>query len=264
METAPMFDDDFPGAGRLKGKVAIITGGDSGIGRAVAVGFAKEGAKVAIVYLNETEDAEETRRYIEGLGGEALLLPGDVGSPDFCKLAARQAVDKFGRLDVLVNNAGEQHPQEKAEDVTEQQMRRTFQTNVFGMFYMTQACLPYMKKGASIINTGSVTAYDGDEQLLDYSATKGAVATFTRSLAKNLADKKIRVNQVAPGLIWTPLIPSTLDGKDVKKFAKETLLGRAAQPVELTEAYIFYAWERASGYISGETMHVNGGAFTAG
>ncbi|HSK69118.1 MAG TPA: glucose 1-dehydrogenase [Candidatus Limnocylindria bacterium] len=261
MDTAPIFDDDFKGAGRLEGKVALITGGDSGIGRAVAVAFAKEGAKVAIGYLDEDADARDAQRYIENLGGEALLLPGDVGDPQVCRKSVEAVLKRFGRLDILVNNAAEQHPQDSVLDITPEQLERTFRTNIFGMFFMVQAALPHMKEGSAIINTGSVTAYEGHDTLIDYASTKGAITTFTRSLAKNLADKKIRVNHVAPGPVWTPLVSSTFGEQKIGKFGVDTPLERPAQPIELAEAFIFLAWERASGYITGETIHVNGGRF---
>jgi NAD(P)-dependent dehydrogenase (short-subunit alcohol dehydrogenase family) len=261
MTTEPVFDDDFPGANRLRGKVALITGGDSGIGRAVAVAFAKEGAKVLITYLDETQDAKDTVAYIQSLGGDITAVAGDVGDKAFCKQAVDQTLKNYGRLDILVNNAGEQHPQEHIGDITPAQMVKTFQTNIFGMFYMVQAALEHLEEGASIINVSSITAYQGSAGLLDYSATKGAVTSFTRSLAENLAHRKIRVNAVAPGPIWTPLIPSTFEEDHVASFGQDTLMQRAGQPVELSESFIFLAWERASSYITGQTIHVDGGRF---
>lgn len=261
MDTSPIYDDSFPGAQRLKGKIALLTGADSGIGRAVALAYAKEGAKVAILYLKETQDAKETLRLIEELGGDAMAIAGDVGDPAFCKRAVNRVVKQLGGLDILVNNAAEQHPQKSILDITPKQLEATFRTNIFGMFYMTQAALQHMKKGSCIINTGSVTAYEGNQQLIDYAATKGAIATFTRSLAQNLADKGIRVNQVAPGPIWTPLIPSTFEPGHVDTFGENTLMQRPGQPLELAEAYVFLAWERASSYITGQTIHINGGRF---
>lgn len=261
MDTSPIYDDSFPGAQRLKGKIALMTGADSGIGRAVALAYAKEGAKVAILYLKETQDAKETLRLIEELGGEAMAIAGDVGDPAFCKRAVNRVVKQLGGLDILVNNAAQQHPQKSILDITPKQLEATFRTNIFGMFYMTQAALKHMKKGSCIINTGSVTAYEGNQQLIDYAATKGAIATFTRSLAQNLADKGIRVNQVAPGPIWTPLIPSTFEPGHVDTFGHNTLMQRPGQPLELAEAYVFLAWERASSYITGQTIHINGGRF---
>ncbi len=261
MDTSPIYDDSFPGAQRLKEKIALMTGADSGIGRAVALAYAKEGAKVAILYLKETQDAKETLRLIEELGGDAMAIAGDVGDPAFCKRAVNRVVKQLGGLDILVNNAAEQHPQKSILDITPKQLEATFRTNIFGMFYMTQAALKHMKKGSCIINTGSVTAYEGNQQLIDYAATKGAIATFTRSLAQNLADKGIRVNQVAPGPIWTPLIPSTFEPGHVDTFGENTLMQRPGQPLELAEAYVFLAWERASSYITGQTIHINGGRF---
>lgn len=233
----------------------------SGIGKAVAIGYAKEGARVALIYLKEQKYAEDTKKIIEHLGSEALLMPGDVGDPEFCKAAVHTVIDTFGQLDILVNNAAEQHLQKDISEIEPAQLEKTFQTNIFAMFYMVQAALPHLKENSSIINTSSVTAYEGNANLLDYSATKGAIATFTRSLAVNLAPKKIRVNQVAPGPIWTPLIPSTFSEDHVKDFGKNTLMGRAGQPIELVEAYIFFAWARASSYMTGQAIHVNGGRF---
>lgn len=261
METDPLFDDDFPGAGRLKCKVALITGGDSGIERAVAVAFAKEGAKIVITYLSEDRDAQDTKSRIERLGGEAIIEGGDVGDAKFFQALVEKAMERFGALDILVNNAAEQHPQDSILDIDSAQLEKTFRTNIFGLFHMVQAALPHLKEGASIINTSSVTAYEGNENLIDYAATKGAITTFTRSLAVSLADRKIRVNSVAPGPIWTPLIPSTFDPKKVESFGKDTLMKRPGQPLELAESYIFLAWERASGYITGQAIHVNGGRF---
>lgn len=261
MTTDPMFDDDFPGANRLRGKVALITGGDSGIGRAVAVAFAKEGAKLVITYLDEIQDAKDTVEYIEALGGDITAIAGDIGDKAFCRQAVEQAIKQYGRLDILVNNAGEQHPQNNIIDITPAQMEKTFRTNIYGMFYMVQAALKHLPEGASIINVSSITAYQGSAGLLDYSATKGAITAFTRSLAESLAHKKIRVNAVAPGPIWTPLIPSTFDEDHVASFGQDTLMQRAGQPVELSESFIFFAWDRASSYITGQTIHVNGGRF---
>ena len=251
---------DMVGADRLRGKVALITGGDSGIGRAVALHFAREGANVAIVYLEEKEDAEQTRRDVQEYGVACLLIRGDVGREAFCRRAVEQTVKKFGALDVLVNNAAEQHPQDSILDIDEKQLTSTFRTNIFSMFFLTKAALPHLKKrrGATIINTTSVTAYRGHETLVDYAATKGAIVTFTRSLSQVLAKDEIRVNAVAPGPIWTPLIPSTFDAKKVAAFGSDTPLGRAGQPWECATCFVFLASEESS-YITGQVLHPNGG-----
>jgi NAD(P)-dependent dehydrogenase (short-subunit alcohol dehydrogenase family) len=251
------------GAARLSGKTAIVTGGDSGIGRAVAVAFAKENADIAVIYLKEDKDAKETKRLVEEKGQKCLLLRGDVGMESFCRDAVKKTLDYFGKVDILVNNAAEQTPQEKIEDITSSQLEKTFRTNVFSVFYMTKAVLPSLKKGASIINTSSVTAYRGSPELLDYSSTKGAIISFTRSLSKNLADKKIRVNAVAPGPIWTPLIVSTFPKNKIKNFGSDTPLGRAGQPEEVAPCFVFLASDEAS-YITGQTIHVNGGEVVNG
>lgn len=250
------------GSNKLAGQAALITGGDSGIGRAVAVAFAREGAQIAIGYLNEDVDAQETKRLVEEFGTACLTVKGDIGDPQFCKKMIQQVVDEYGSIDILVNNAGEQHPQEKLEDISPEQLERTFRTNIFSMFYLTQAALPHMDKVSTIINTASVTAYKGHPVLLDYSATKGAIVAFTRSLSLSLADKGIRVNAVAPGPIWTPLIPSTFDKKQTKEFGKDTPLGRPGQPDEAAAAFLFLASEDSS-YITGQTIHVNGGTITS-
>ncbi|ANY77684.1 NAD(P)-dependent oxidoreductase [Microvirga ossetica] len=261
MKPRPDYEPRYPGSGRLKGKVALITGGDSGIGRATAVLFAREGADLAILYLNESEDAQETKRLVEREGGACLTIAGDVGDPDFCRSAIDQVIKRFGRLDVLVNNAAEQHPKEEIEEITPDQIERTFRTNIYGYFYMTQAAMRHLKKGAAIINTTSVTAYRGSAHLLDYSATKGAIVAFTRSLAQKLAGEGIRVNGVAPGPIWTPLIPSTFSAEEVKQFGAKTPMKRPGQPNEVAPAYLFLACEDSS-YVSGSVLHPNGGEAT--
>ena len=247
------------GSGKLEGKVAIITGGDSGIGRAVAIAFAKEGAELTIAYLNEHEDAKKTKQLIEEQGGKCLLMAGDVGDEGFCKKIADKTVNEYGKLNILVNNAAEQHPQKSITDITSKQLEQTFRTNIFSMFYMTKAVMQYMKKGAVIVNTASVTAYKGNPTLLDYSSTKGAIVAFTRALSQNLAAKNIRVNAVAPGPVWTPLIPSTFPPKRVKEFGKDVPLGRPGQPKELAPAYVYLASDDSS-YVTGQTIHVNGGS----
>lgn len=246
------------GSGKLKDTVALITGGDSGIGQAVAVAFAREGADIAISFLNEHTDASETQRLVEAEGRTCVTLAGDIGDESFCKQFVEFSVKKLGRVDILVNNAAEQHPVESINDITEQQLERTFRTNIFAMFFLCKAVLPHMKQGGSIINTTSVTAYKGNPQLLDYSSTKGAIVAFTQSLSLSLIEKGIRVNAVAPGPIWTPLIPSTFPAEKVKDFGTDVPMGRAGQPDEVAMAYVFLASEDAS-YISGQTIHVNGG-----
>jgi len=259
MHPKPEYESsEYKAAGKLKGKVALITGGDSGIGRAVAVHFAKEGADVSIVYLNEHKDAEETKHQVEQEGRKCLLIAGDVGDDGFCRDAVGETVEKLGKLDILVNNAAEQHPQKKIEDITKEQLERTFRTNIFGMFFMTQAAMPHLSKGSTIINTASITAYRGSPQLLDYSSTKGAIVAFTRSLSMNLAEQGIRVNAVAPGPIWTPLIPSTFTSDQVSEFGATQPMKRPGQPEELAPAYVYLA-STDSSYVSGQVIHVNGG-----
>ena len=251
-------DAKHRGSGKLDGKVALITGGDSGIGRAVAIAFAKEGADVAISYLNEHEDAEETKREVEQEGRRCLLIPGDIGKEKFCFDVVKRTVKELGRLDVLVNNAAEQHPQESIEKITAAQLERTFRTNIFSFFFMTKAAMPHLKEGSAIINTTSVTAYRGSAELLDYSSTKGAIVSFTRSLALALAEKGIRVNGVAPGPIWTPLIPASFPEDKVAKFGADVPMKRAGQPEEVAPSYVFLASDDAS-YMAGQILHPNGG-----
>lgn len=250
-------------AGKLKGKVALITGGDSGIGRSVAVHFAKEGADVAIVYLNEDIDAEETKRLVTETGKNCLLIRGDVKDSRFCRAAVDETVKEFGQLNILVNNAGMQFPQQDVGNITDEQLDYTFRTNIYAYFYFAEAALNYMTAGDCIINTTSVTAYRSSPTLIDYSSTKGAITTFTRSLATNLADKNIRVNGVAPGPVWTPLIVSSFNEERIKKFGNETAMKRAGQPSELGPAYVFLASEDAS-FITGQVIHVNGGEVVNG
>lgn len=253
----------YRGSGKLREKAALITGADSGIGRAVAVLFAREGADVAVVYLNEHEDAKKTQELVEKEGRRCLLMAGDVGDEGFCRQAVEQAVQAFGKLDILVNNAAEQHPQKTLEDISAEQLERTFRTNIFGIFFMTKAALRYLKEGATIVNTASVTAYKGSPELLDYSSTKGAIIAFTRSLSLNLAEKKIRVNAVAPGPIWTPLIPSTFTREHVENFGKDVPMQRPGQPEEVAPCYVFLASDDSS-YMSGQTLHPNGGTVVNG
>lgn len=248
---------------RLAGKVALITGGDSGIGRAVALAFAQEGARVAVGYLDEHQDADETKRQVQAFGTDCLLLPGDVSDPAFCKRAVQAAVDSFGRLDILVNNAAQQYPSATIEAISQHQLEHTFRTNIFSMFYMVKEALPYLTRGSRIINTASVTAYRGSKHLLDYSATKGAIVSFTRSLAQQLAEAGIHVNAVAPGPIWTPLIPSSFTADEVAQFGRNVPLGRPGQPDEVAPAYLFLATEGAS-YMTGQVLHPNGGEIING
>ncbi|WP_423811395.1 SDR family oxidoreductase [Pseudohongiella acticola] len=250
-------------AGKLTGKVAIVTGADSGIGRAVAVYFAREGADVVMLYLEEHEDAELTRREVELSGREALMFAGDVADAEHCKEVIKQTLAKFGQIDVLVNNAGEQHPQQNLEDISDDQLEKTFSSNIFAMFRLTRAVLPHMRSGASIINTTSITAYKGNPVLIDYSATKGAVTSFTRSLSLNLAERGIRVNGVAPGPVWTPLIPSTFEEDTVSTFGANTPLGRPGQPSDLGPAYVYLACDDSS-YMTGQVLHLNGGSVING
>lgn len=264
MQPQPVSQDmHHRGQGKLRERVAIITGGDSGIGRAVALAFAREGADVAIAYLDEHEDALETRRLVEEHGQRCLLLPGDLGEESTCEDVVAHTLRHFGRIDILVNNAAEQHPQSSISDITAEQLEKTFRTNVFAMFFLVKAALPHLQRGSAIVNTTSVTAYRGSPRLLDYSSTKGAIVSFTRTLSLQLAERGIRVNAVAPGPIWTPLIPSSMPGMREEDFGKDTPMGRTGQPVELAPAYVFLASEDAS-YISGQVIHVNGGEVVNG
>jgi NAD(P)-dependent dehydrogenase (short-subunit alcohol dehydrogenase family) len=256
-------DRKHHGAGKLQGKAAIITGGDSGIGRAVAIAFAREGADVTIVYLDEHQDAEETKRLVEKEGRRCLAVSGDVGTVDCCRDSVSKTLQEFGHVDIVVNNAAEQHPQDSIAKITPEQLERTFRTNIFSFFYMTQAALPHLGEGAAIINTTSVTAYKGSGHLLDYSSTKGAIVSFTRSLSQALANKHIRVNAVAPGPIWTPLIPSTFHSEKVETFGSDVLLKRAGQPEEVAPSYVFLASADAS-YMTGQVLHPNGGTVING
>jgi NAD(P)-dependent dehydrogenase (short-subunit alcohol dehydrogenase family) len=254
---------DYIASGKLRDRVALITGGDSGIGRAVAVLYAKEEADIAVVYFNEHRDARETKRLVEAEGRKCLLIAGDIGREAFCRKAVAETKRVLGRIDILVNNAAEQHPQESITKITERQLDRTFRTNIFAMFFLTKAVMPHFRKGGVIVNTTSVTAYQGSPELLDYSSTKGAIVAFTRSLSQALAGKKIRVNAVAPGPIWTPLIPSTFPAEEVATFGSDTPLGRAGEPDEVATSFVFLASDDSS-YMSGQVLHPNGGRVVNG
>jgi len=258
MRPQPDYRPKYRGVGKLKDKVAVITGGDSGIGRAVAVAMAREGAKIAIVYLDEHNDAEETVRLVAEEGSEAIRFAGDIGDEKFCKQVIDDTVETFGRLDILVNNAAEQHEVNSPLELTAKQIERTFRTNVFSFFFMAKAALRHMKEGATILNTTSITAFQGHKTLLDYAATKGAIVAMTRSLSEALMEKGIRVNAVAPGPIWTPLIPASFDPEHVAKFGSSAPMERPGQPNEVAPCYVFLASEDAS-YISGQVLHPNGG-----
>jgi NAD(P)-dependent dehydrogenase (short-subunit alcohol dehydrogenase family) len=259
MDPQPIYiTDKYKGSDKLKGKAALITGGDSGIGRSVAVHYAREGADVAIIYLSEDKDAEDTKNLVEKEGRKCLLIRGDLRDRTFCEEAVKKAVDAFGKINILVNHAGEQHPSSGFEDLNLDLMEKTFQTNIFAMYYLTKPCLKHMGEGDSIITTTSVTAYEGSPRFLDYAATNGAIVSFTRSLAINLAEKKIRVNSVAPGPIWTPLIVSTFEKDEVEKFGKDVPLERPGQPSEVAPCYVFLASKDAS-YMTGQVLHPDGG-----
>ena len=263
LEPKPDWEPRYKGSDRLKGKVALITGADSGIGRAVAALYAREGANIAILYLCEHDDAAKTKQIVESEGRKAIAIAGDIGDKDFCERAVKQTVEELGRLDILVNNAGEQHWDKDIADISEDQLRRTFQTNIFGMFFMTQAARPHLNEGSAIVNCTSVTMYKGAPILLDYSSTKGAITAFTRSLALNLADKNIRVNAVAPGPIWTPLNPSGGQPKEkLPEFGKDTPMGRPGQPNEVAPSFLFLACDDAS-YMTGQVLHPDGGDSTS-
>lgn len=259
MTPKPVYDNDDPGLGRLEGKVAIITGGDSGIGRAVAVQFAKEGADVVIAYLNEHEDAEEIAADIRKYGKEPLMISTDISEEDNCKSIVDQTIRKFKQIDIVVNNAAVQYEQHGIEDISAEQLEKTFKTNIFAQFYLTKFAVPHLKEGSSIINTASVTAYKGNPALMDYSSTKGAIIAFTRSLALSLAEKKIRVNAVAPGPVWTPLIPASFPADKVAKFGTDIPMGRPAQPIEIAPCYVFLA-SKESVFLTGQVLHPNGGS----
>jgi NAD(P)-dependent dehydrogenase (short-subunit alcohol dehydrogenase family) len=263
LQPKPDWEPRYRGSDRLKGKVALVTGADSGIGRAVAALFAREGADVAIVYLCEHDDANKTRDIVAKEGRKAITIAGDIGDKQFCEKAVQQTVDQLGRLDILVNNAGEQHSDKEITEIDEHQLRRTFQTNIFGMFFMTEAARPHLQQGAAIINTTSETAYEGSKHLLDYASTKGAIVGFTRSLAKNLVKQGIRVNAVAPGPIWTPLNPSGGTPKEkIPEFGKDTPMGRPGQPNEVAPSFLFLACEDSS-YMTGQVLHPDGGSTTS-
>ena len=259
MEPLPIFDNpNYIPSDKLKNKVVIISGGDSGIGRAISLLFAKEGADIVICYFNEHEDANYTKRLVENCGRKCLLIPGDLRDPDLSTYITKVTISKFGKIDVLINNCGVQFPQNSILDISNKQLKDTFETNVFFFFYLTKAVLPYLNSNSSIINTTSITAFDGKKNLIDYSATKGAITVFTKSLALSLADKKIRVNAVAPGPIWTPLIPSSFNEDEVEIFGTDVPLKRAGQPFELAPAYLYLASDD-SRYVTGQILHVNGG-----
>jgi NAD(P)-dependent dehydrogenase (short-subunit alcohol dehydrogenase family) len=264
LQPSPDYEPRYPGAGRLKDRVAIVTGGDSGIGRAVAALYAREGADIAIIYLCEHEDAQATKRIVEREGRKCLTIAGDVGDRDFCTRAVDQVIAEFGRIDILVNNAGEQHPDKDIRDISEEQLRRTFQTNIFGMFFMVQAARDHLKAGAAIVNCTSITAYQGEPEIVDYSSTKGAIVGFTRALSDQLIKEGIRVNAVAPGPIWTPLNPSGGSSKEkLANFGKDTPMGRPGQPNEVAPAFLFLACADSS-YMSGQVLHPNGGTVVNG
>jgi NAD(P)-dependent dehydrogenase (short-subunit alcohol dehydrogenase family) len=261
MKPRPIFDNpDYIGSCKLEDKVALITGGDSGIGRAVSLAFAKEGANIVIVYFNEHKDAKETKALVEKQGRKCLLIAGDLRKESFCKKIIKDTILEFNKLDILVNNAGVQFPQNSLEDISTEQLNDTFHTNIYPLFYVTKAALPYLKCGATVINTTSITAYQGNKLLIDYSATKGAIVSFTRSLALSLVSKGIRVNGVAPGPIWTPLQPASFDANYITTFGTDTPMKRAGQPIELAPTYVYLASDDST-YVTGQVLHVNGGDY---
>lgn len=255
--------DDYKAAGKLEGKVAIVTGGNSGIGRAVSIAYVREGAKVVIAFYGDQEGAEETKARLEELGGEVLLSKGDIGDAEYCETLVQKTIDRFGRLDIIVNNASMQKPEDSLKEITDESMEKTFKTNIFGMMRLARAALPHLSLGSAIINTTSSTAYEGNALLIDYSATKGAIVSFTRSLSMNLAKEGIRVNAVAPGPIWTPLITETFPHESVKTFGKNTPMDRPGQPAEMASAYVFLACNDSS-YMTGQVLHLNGGVIVNG
>jgi len=264
MDPSPVYDDsNYKGSNKLKNKVVLITGGDSGIGRAVAIAFAKEGAKLSIVYLEEHEDATKTKSEVERYHGECLLIAGDIGDESFCQQAIQQTIEQYGQLDCLINNAAEQHYQENIEDITSEQLERTFKTNIFSCFHFIKAAMPHLKKGSTIINTASIVAYKGNPVLMDYASTKGAMVALTRSLSESMVSKGIRVNAVAPGPIWTPLIPASFPADQVASFGTTSPMGRPGQPAEVAPAYVYLASDDSS-YVSGQVIHVNGGTIVNG
>ena len=259
MKPLPIFDNpNYKGSGKLKDKVAIITGGDSGLGRACSIAFVKEGAKIVIPYLNEDKDANDTKEYIEKMGGECILLKGDISDPNFSKFIVNKTIERFGKIDILINNAGVQYQQDKLEDISNEQFDWTMKVNIYGMFYLTKEVLPYLKSGASIINLSSVTTFYGDPQLIDYVTTKGAIVGFTRSLARNLALKNIRVNAIAPGFFWTPLQPACWVAEKIPSLGSDAAMARGAMPYELAPTFVYLASEDSS-YVTGQVFHVNGG-----
>ena len=259
MKPLPIFDNlSYIGSGKLKDKVAIVTGGDSGLGRACSIAYIKEGARVVIVYLNEDKDAMDTKKYIESMNGDCLLIKGDLSKHDFCREVVKKTLDKYGKIDVLVNNAGVQYQQDSLEDISDEQFDKTMKVNLYGLFYLTKEVLPYLQSGSSIINLSSVTTFYGDPQLIDYVTTKGAIVGFTRSLARNLALKNIRVNAIAPGFFWTPLQPACWVKEKIPSLGSDAAMARGAMPYELAPTFVFLA-SNDSSYMTGQVMHINGG-----